>query len=269
MTFKDAVSLLENSGIEDAFYDAGFIFSELLGITKEKLVFENPTADKRTEDAVKRRASREPLAYILGYAYFYREKYKVNEFCLVPRQETELLVDFAVKNIPEGEKFLDLCTGSGCIAVSVLKNTSATSAIAADISEGALLTASENARDNGVSDRAEFLCADVLKEPLCEEVFAVLSNPPYVRNDVYESLSKEVKCEPRTALVGGEDGADFYRRLTSLYKDRIKKDGFILYEIGFDQGDMLRKTAEENELSCKIIKDYSSLDRMALLRRKN
>ncbi|MBR2465414.1 MAG: peptide chain release factor N(5)-glutamine methyltransferase [Clostridia bacterium] len=270
MTLRDAVKILSLAGIENAADEARMLFSELMGLRREALVFENPTADARTEDAVKRRAERVPFAYVLGYSYFYNEKYTVNESCLVPRQETELLVDFAVKNIPEGESFLDLCTGSGCIGISVLKNTAHTRAVLADLSESALSLAAENARQNGVAERAEFVLADVLSAPLLasEKVFAVLSNPPYVRDEVYGSLSPEVMCEPKMALVGGTDGADFYRRLTELYKDGIKEEGFILFEIGFDQGNILRDIAKNNSLDCEIIKDFSGLDRLALLKRK-
>ncbi len=270
MTLKDAIGILSLAGIENATDEARLLFSEIMGLRREVLVFENPTADARTEDAVRRRAEREPFAYVLGYAYFYKEKYTVNENCLVPRQETELLVDFAVKNIPEGESFFDLCTGSGCIGISVLKNTTDTQAVLADLSEAALSLASENARQNGVWERAEFVLADVLSAPLSfpEKVFAVLSNPPYVKDEVYQSLSPEVLREPKTALVGGEDGADFYRRLTELYKNKIKDEGFILFEIGFDQGDILRNIAASHLLDCKIIKDFSGLDRLALLTHK-
>lgn len=270
MTLKDAVTKLSLAGIENAANEARTIFSELMGLKREVLVFENPTADQKVEDAVERRAKREPLAYVLGYAYFYNEKYTVNESCLVPRQETELLVDFAVKNIPSGERFFDLCTGSGCIGVSVLKNTVGTRAVLADLSKSALAIAEENALQNGVYERAEFVLADVLLSPIdsSEKVFAILSNPPYVRNDVYNSLSPEVLKEPEMALVGGEDGADFYRRLTELYKNKIKDDGFILFEIGYDQGNILHDIAGLHSFDCKIIKDFSGLDRLALLTHK-
>ncbi len=267
MTLKEAAAMLKRAGVDEPLFEARLIFSELGGIKKEELVFGNPNADEKTANAVERRALREPLAYILGYAYFYRERYKVDRSCLIPRQETELLVELAVKSIPKGESFIDLCTGSGCIAISVLKNTVSTFAKAADIFKPALSVAMKNAKENGVTDRIEFIEADVLDKPLCDEVFAVLSNPPYIKNSVYEELSPEVKCEPKTALVGGDDGADFYRRITELYSERIKSNGFILFEIGFDQGDILSKIAKAHALVCEIKKDYSGLDRLALLRK--
>ncbi len=266
MTLKDAAAHLGSSGIENALFEARLIFSECDGIPKERLVTENPVASKKAELAVKRRSAHEPLAYILGYAYFYKEKYAVSPDCLIPRQETELLADFAINNIPKGELFLDLCTGSGCIAISVLKHTSKTSAIAIDISAPALEIAKKNAISNDVHTRVKFLKADVLSSPVCSEAYAVLSNPPYIKNELYSELSPEVRCEPSCALLGGADGADFYRRLTAIYKDVIKKDGFILFEIGFDQGKILEKIAKDNSLTCEIKKDYAGLDRLALLR---
>lgn len=267
MTLSEATEILRGAGIEDAALDARLIFAHFTGMAPSRLIFEDPTANGETERAVMRRADREPLAYILGQADFYRERYKVSEACLVPRQETELLVDYAVKSIPRGERFADLCTGSGCIAVSVLKNTEGTSAVAADISEAALDLARENAAMNGVGDRVDFVLADVRERAVADGVFAVLSNPPYVRDSVYATLPPEIMHEPRIAFLGGEDGADFYRRTVELYRDKIKPNGFILFEIGYDQGEILRQIAEERGLSCEIMKDYSGLDRMALMRK--
>ena len=267
MTLRDAIKTLSDAGVPDAAYDARLIFSELSGISPAELIITNPEASAEIAAAIKRRAEREPLAYVLGFADFYKERYHVNESCLIPRQETELLVDFAVKNIPEGGKFLDLCTGSGCIAVSVLKNTAHTSAVCVDISGAALDVARINAEKNGVGDRAEFIRADALATAVSDEVFAVLSNPPYVKDSVYTSLAPEVKKEPKAAFVGGADGADFYRRITALYKDRIKSGGFILYEIGFDQAEILKSIASDCGFSCKIMKDYAGLDRLALLQK--
>lgn len=268
MTLSEAIRLLEEGGVPDAAHDAREIFSAFGNHSQSELIFRTAIANEETEKAILRRAAREPLQYILGYAYFYRERYKVTEDCLIPRQETELLVDLAVKLIPKGESFLDLCTGSGCIAVSVLKNTRGTKALAVDVSEKALKIAAENAAANGVDSRVEFISADVLSGALKNETFAVLSNPPYVTQDAYLSSEPEIFREPKIAFLGGEDGADFYRRIVELYRGIIKKDGFILFEIGYDQGDILRKIAELYGMTCEIIKDYSSLDRIALLKLK-
>ncbi len=269
MTLNEAERLLDGAGIEDARHEARIIFATVGGEPLYKLLTpsynsENPEVDK----AVKARCERTPLAYIIGEVDFYRESYLVTPDCLIPRPDTELLVDFAVMNIPRGESFIDLCTGSGCVAVSVLKNTSETRAVAADISEKALNIARKNAEYNGVSDRIEFIEADVLEEPICERVFAVLSNPPYVADECYKTLEPEIFKEPKIAFIGGCDGGDFYRRLTPLYRDIIDDRGFIAYEIGYDQAEMLMSIAEENGMSCRILKDMGANTRVAVLRKK-
>ena len=270
MKLSEACRILADAGVRDSVFDAKEIFSELGGFSRIDLTLTDVQTDNREViDAIGRRAAREPLAYILGYAYFYREKYKVNENCLVPRADTEILVDYAVRNIPVGAHFADLCTGSGCIGISVLANTKNTTAILADISPDALGLAMENARALGVFERAEFLLADIKAAPVSDKLYAVLSNPPYVRDEVYRTLDKEIFFEPRIAFVGGGDGADFYRAITPLYRDVIDDDGFILYEIGYDQGTLIGKIAEEYGMSCEIIRDLSGNDRVAVLRKNH
>ena len=264
MTLNDAIAILKNAGIDSPEYDA----RELFRACGVRAAFMNDECnDPRLYEMIERRMAREPLQYIVGEVGFYREEYLVSPACLIPRADTEILVDYAVKNLPEGASFADLCTGSGCVAISTLKNTKGTKAIALDLSEAALEMARKNAEKNGVNDRIEFLHADACKAAVGGEIYALLSNPPYVADKAYESLEGEIFHEPKMAFVGGEDGGDFYRAITPLYRDRIAEDGFIAYEIGYDQADLLRAIAEENNMSCEIIKDLSSNDRVAVLRK--
>ena len=266
MTLKEAVELLRRAGIESADYDA----RELFRFYRQGVVMLNTECDNPgLIDAVHRRAKREPLQYIIGEVGFYRESYRVTPDCLIPRPDTEILVDYAVHNIPERATFLDLCTGSGCVAISTLKNTKNTTAIAVDISGGALAIAKENAEKNGVADRIQFRLANLMEETIDLPVFAVLSNPPYVTDSAYRELEGEIYHEPKEAFVGGDDGGDFYRRFTPIYKNYIHKDGFIAYEIGYDQADLLREIAEESRMSCEILKDLSGNDRVAVLKIRN
>lgn len=266
MTLKEAIEILKSAGIESADYDA----RELFRFYRPGAVMLNTECDSpELIRAIERRAKREPLQYIIGEVGFYRESYLVTPDCLIPRPDTEILVDYAVHNLPEGACFMDLCTGSGCVAISTLKNTVNTTAVAIDISGGALAVATENALKNGVSHRINFQLADLTKEVVALPVFAVLSNPPYVADSVYEGLAEEIYHEPREAFVGGSDGGDFYRRLTPIYKDFIDKEGFIAYEIGYDQADLLREIAKECHMSCKILKDLSGNDRVAVLKMQN
>lgn len=267
MTLKEAINILSSAGVPDAVHDARAIFSHFGGFADYELVSREISSDNPDLiDALERRAKREPLQYIIGECDFYRERYFVSPGCLIPRSDTEVLVDFAVNNLPSGERFLDLCTGSGCVGLSVLNNTKNTSAILVDISDGALDIAKRNAERLGLAPRVDFLLADVLGEPLCDEVYAVLSNPPYVTDSEYESLDKEIYFEPKNAFVGGADGGDFYRAITEKYRDRLAVGGFIAYEIGYEQADLLREIAEANRMTCKIIHDLSGNARVAVLR---
>ena len=265
MRLSDAEARLAAAGIEEAKCEARILFSRLGNIPDHELLF-NPECDSdMLKRAISERCLRRPLAYILGEVDFYRESYKVGSDCLIPRPETELLVDYAVKNIPDGARFADICTGSGCIAVSTLKNTEETSAVALDLSPAAILLASENARRNGVSNRVEFITADALLG-IEGEFFAILSNPPYVSEEAYSALGPEIYAEPKMAFLGGKDGGDFYRKMIPLYKTNLAKGGFLAFEIGYDQGELLKSLAEENGMSATIIKDYSELDRIAVLK---
>ena len=268
MKLIEAIKLLQDAGIDDPVYDAKEIFKRVGALSPIDLISKDASASSdAVVKAIERRTNREPLQYIIGEVGFYREVYEVSCDCLIPRQDTEILVDYAVKNIPCGARFIDLCTGSGCIAVSTLNNTKDTTAIALDLSEGALKIAEKNAAKNGVNDRLEFVLADALKFEPREEVFAVLSNPPYVTNSAYENLAPEIYFEPKMAFVGGDDGLDFYRGITHSYKNHISKDGFIAFEIGFDQGEALKSIAEAEGMSCVILKDFSQNDRVAILRK--
>ena len=263
MRLKEAIDILREAGIESADYDARELFRLYVG---SPVMLNSECENPELISAIERRAKREPLQYIIGEVGFYRETYMVSPDCLIPRADTEILVDYAVKNLPEGACFLDLCTGSGCVAISTLKNTKNTTAVAVDISGGALAIATENAHKNGVADRINFQLADLTKEVIDLPVFAVLSNPPYVTDSAYEELEEEIYHEPREAFVGGDDGGDFYRRFTPIYKNYIAEKGFIAYEIGYDQADLLREIAGECGMSCEILKDLSGNDRVAVLR---
>lgn len=268
MKLSEAIRILENAGVENARYDARTIFETVGKIPKSTLLLlDCECSSPELIFAVERRAEREPLQYILGEVSFYRETYKVNKNCLIPRQDTEILVDYAVKNIPSGRRFLDVCTGSGCVAVSVLKNTKDTKAVALDISADAIELAEENAKANSVSDRLDFVCLDALNESVDENFFAILSNPPYVTKSAYENLAAEIYFEPKIAFVGGESGLVFYEKILESYIDKLDPSGFFAFEIGFDQADALRALASAYKLNCEIIKDLSGNDRVAVLRK--
>ena len=267
MTLSEAISLLKDAGVENPEFDARELFVHFGNFKRHELVSRSIVLDDEIiEPKLQERIKRVPLQYIIGSTGFYRESYKVTKDCLIPREDTEILVDFAVNNIPEGENFIDLCTGSGCIAISTLCNTKKTNCVAIDISQAALFIAEENAKTNGVSDRIELRCADALHFCPPKKVFAVLSNPPYVTESEYNELSPELYYEPKIALVGRDEGLEFYKRIVPMSKSSLKPSGFIAFEIGNSQAEALRKIAEENEMSAEILTDFSGNARVAVLK---
>ena len=266
MTLTEAIEMLRKGGVDSPDYDARELFRTFAGFGSVLIPRDASSDSDELIAAVKRRAAREPLQYIIGTVGFYREEYRVTPDCLIPRSDTEILVDYAVRHIPEGESFADLCSGSGCIGISTLKNTTGTHCDSYDVSDGAIALTLHNAEKNGTRDRITVIKKDLLREDIDGEYFAILSNPPYIPRSVYEGLEKEIFAEPEIAFVGGDDGLIFYERLIPVCKKHVKKGGFIAFEIGYDQAESLRALAKENGLACEIIKDYSGNDRVAVLK---
>ncbi len=273
MTYGEICTVLRNAGVENAEWDALLLLEHFCAADRSRVLF-TPEQDYRSDElfsAVQKRAQRVPLQYLLGEWAFYRQTYEVSPDCLIPRPDTELLVEEAVRTLPQGAFFADLCTGSGCIAVSVLAERSDTRAVAVDLSAAALAVAKRNASRNGVSNRFFEVRADVLRPAqalfrIFPKPAAILSNPPYIRTDVLDSLSPEVRQEPRMALDGGGDGLLFYRALLGIASDWLEADGLCLFEIGFDQGEAVAALAEERDFSCRIRRDYGGCDRLAILK---
>ena len=220
--------------------------------------------------ALQRRLAREPLQYILGEWGFYRETYEVNKHCLVPRPDTELLVEKAVKLLPQNARFLDLCTGSGYVAISTLATRKDATAVMVDLFPETLALAKRNAEKNGVADHVTAELANVLHAPDAalfphRGFAAILSNPPYIKTDVLHNLQPEVQKEPKAALDGGADGLDFYRALLEKWADCLSPDGFFLFEIGYDQKNDITALAQKHGFSCTVYKDFGGNDRVAHL----
>ena len=215
--------------------------------------------------AEKEMAEGKPLAYIMEEAAFYDLLFFVNENVLIPRPDTERLVELAIQKIPRGGRFIDLGTGSGCIALTVLKHRPDLTAVAVDLSPDALRVAKVNAILLDLTDRVRFVQGDMKSLWFEDGVFdTVISNPPYIPcGDIpkYPTLS----FEPRMALDGGEDGMDFYRAILSHYAHTLKKGGAFLFEIGFDQREAITALAKERGMDCKVTKDYGGNDRVALI----
>jgi len=273
--FERIKGLLSEAGIEDAAYEAELLILHFYPeLDRASLMLKRGESFDSPElfEAVKRRCERYPLQYIIGSWYFCNEKYRVSPDCLIPRQETELLVLLAAKLLPKGGEFVDLCTGSGCIAVSTLAMREDLRAVAVDLFDGTIAIAEENAKENGVSLRVEFKKCDVLSDSAAERICggkkydAILSNPPYIKRADLELLAPELAHEPVAALDGGEDGLIFYRAIIDRFSESLKEGGFMLFEAGADTAQGVAELAESAGFSAEVIKDLSGLDRMILVR---
>ncbi|MBQ8718519.1 MAG: peptide chain release factor N(5)-glutamine methyltransferase [Clostridia bacterium] len=269
MTYRQLISRLLQAGIENAAGEARLLIEHFCGCDASLLHPDTPLPENaQLLEAVRRRERREPLQYILGSWFFWRQEYEVSPDCLVPRPDTEILLEQALRHLPRGGRFLDLCTGSGCIAISLLCERSDLHAVAVELSAPTLALAGRNAVRNGIgTDRLTLLQGDVLCPDFLGKIGVfdvILSNPPYIPTRDLATLPPETQQEPALALDGGEDGLLFYRRMLEPdYLALLRPGGCLLFEIGYDQGDALRALAAERGLTCTIIRDYGGNDRVA------
>ena len=271
MTYREICETLAVGGIENAEWDALLLIEHFCNVSQAQirsLPNRSYTAPLLL-DAVQKRLAHTPLQYLLGTWQFYRQTYTVNEHCLIPRSDTEILVEEAIRRLPKGACFADLCTGSGCIAVSVLAERPDTLAWAVEKFPSTLALAKENALQNGVAQRFTPVLGDVLTKDAYQELpplDAILSNPPYIATAELSTLSPEVKAEPVAALDGGKDGLLFYRAILSHALPRLRDTGVLLFEIGYDQGEAVCKLGKEYGFEeTGIIKDLSGNDRVVVL----
>ena len=214
-------------------------------------------------EAVERRVLREPLTYITGVAYFMNEEYEVSPACLVPRRETETLVEEAARAV--GEKnaaVLDVCSGSGCVAISLAALAPHARVRAIEISEAAIAIAVRNAARNGTSDRVTFECADMFAWTTESKFDVITANPPYIAAGEMRALDPELSFEPSAALTDGGDGLSFLRELCQRYASFLSPGGVLLCEIGSSQGAAALEIARRAGLRAEIVCDLSGRDRV-------
>ena len=241
--------------------DAEWIVSIVTGIKRSELGGDSRVKSShidKIDELAAERIKGKPLSYVLGNADFYGYEIKVDERVLIPRPETEELVSEVLKVVKNTDKVLDLCTGSGAIALVINKKSGA-SVTATDISEAAVEVAKENFKqvDAAVATRLIDLYGD-----LSEKFDIIVSNPPYIKTEEIDTLDKEVKdYEPRIALDGGEDGLDFYRRICEGAKQRLSEHGKLFLEAGYGEAEEIKKMLE-NDFNVEIIKDISGIDRI-------
>lgn len=247
--------------------EADWIISHVTGLTQSDFILKNRTLTEneteQIEKIVSRRNSGEPLQYILGETEFMGLKFKVNPSTLIPRQDTELLVQTAIDLTGNNKTtVLDIGTGSGCVGISIAKLCKNSKVTLLDFSENALKTAKENALDN--KTECNCLLCDILKEIPQGKFDMIVSNPPYIETETVQSLDRTVKdFEPLTALDGGRDGLIFYRRISEISKDILNNNGFIIFEIGYNQGIAVSDILKENGFkNVEVIKDFCDNDRV-------
>lgn len=270
MTYREAVEFgtkcLTDAGVPDAALDAWYLLQMVCKIERSYYYVhreEDITQDaqKEYEIAVQKRAEHIPLQYIIGEQEFMGLRFKVNSNVLIPRQDTETLVEQVLKIVKPGMKVLDLCTGSGCVLISVLKNAPELTGMGSDISKTALLVAKENAKLHEVD--AEWVRSDLF-DNITETFDVIMANPPYIPTGEILSLMPEVRdFEPENALDGGADGLDFYRKIAGQVKDYLNPGGYVYMEIGYDQGEAvseLMRNAGFTEV--EVIKDLARNDRV-------
>ncbi|MBO5096855.1 MAG: peptide chain release factor N(5)-glutamine methyltransferase [Agathobacter sp.] len=272
MTFREALEkgekVLNLAEIVDAKNDAWLLLAMVCKINRtyyyvhmdEELTIEQAS---EYESVLKKRTEHVPLQYITGEQDFMGLPFKVSPAVLIPRQDTETLVEEALKVIKPGMKVMDMCTGSGCILISILKNVTGIEGHGFDISKQALIVAKENAKLNGVA--VSFERSDLF-EMVTDTYDVIVSNPPYIPTAVIDGLMPEVaQFEPFQALDGKEDGLFFYRKIVKDCRKYLKENGKILFEIGHDQGqavsDML---AYAGFSDVKVVKDLAGNDRVVV-----
>jgi len=257
MKIREIINAFSRIGSEEAEREAYLTVEQLFGVSYAALISDRQREfdEKRINEVIEKRKNKIPLQYIFGEWYFMGTKFLVSPDCLIPRQDTEVLVENALKSIKAGGRIADLCTGSGCIGISVLLNRPDISHLTlVDISDKALSVAIRNADLHNVSEKCTFKLADVRDDVLCGTYDAILSNPPYISSKDIDSLSDEVKKEPKIALDGGEDGLDIIAPIVYNSSQHLSDGGILMIEFGYDQKESME------ELLCDAVNKglYSS-----------
>lgn len=259
---------LEEANIIDAQVDAWELLEFTCGCDKSYYYLHrdeelSKEQERQYRERIEKRASHVPVQYITQKAYFMGLEFYVNEHVLIPRFDTEVLVEEVLKRTKDGACVLDMCTGSGCILLSILHEKKNCMGVGADISEKALKVAKKNAEDLGIL--VSFVHTDLF-EHITGKYDIIVSNPPYIQTDVINTLDIEVKDhEPVLALDGMADGLYFYRKIVTQSPAFLNDGGYLCFEIGYDQGravSLLMKEAGFDEVT--VIKDLSGLDRVVI-----
>lgn len=262
---------LKSNNIDSFSIDAEVLLMYVLNFTKVQLFINNDISIndlqlKEYNNLLQNRILNIPVQYLIGHCEFMSLDFNVNKYTLIPRPDTEILVQEVIKSIEKNDfnNILEIGTGSGAISISIAHYCTNTLITATDISEKALDKAKENSILNDVSDRINFLNSDIYSNIPLKLYDAIVSNPPYIKTNDIKALSPQVRdYEPFSALDGGDDGLKFYREITSNSKKYLKKNGMLFFEIGYNQAEALKEIFDKNNFKgVHVVKDLAGLDRV-------
>ena len=270
-TIRKGMIILKTNNVTEPNIKSRLIMQYVLNKPREYLVvYDKKELTLRQEvnyfKAIKKLCQGIPIQHITNRQEFMKMTFYVDENVLIPRQDTEILVEEVIKIAKKinAKKILDLCTGSGAIAISLAKYIDKSNITAVDISSKALNVAKLNAKNNEVEDRITFVESDLFENLKKEKYDIIVSNPPYIKKEVLKKLDKEVQKEPNLALNGGYDGLDFYRKIIKNAEEYLKFNGYLCFEIGYDQKEDVENLLKEQEkyinITCK--KDLCDNDRV-------
>ncbi|MFN4226564.1 MAG: peptide chain release factor N(5)-glutamine methyltransferase [Candidatus Ratteibacteria bacterium] len=279
MNLKDLLNSIKDEfqkcNIDSPYLEAEIIISEVFEIERYKIYTEDIKVSeseyKKIKELVEKRKKRIPLPYIIKKVHFYDCEFKIKKGIFIPRPETELLVEKTI-NIynqyfyPKKVKILDIGIGCGNISIALAKNIENCKVIGVDISKKSLKVACENAVLNKVEKKVKFLFSDLF-ENVNDKFELIVSNPPYIREDEYEKLTEEIKKEPKKSLIGGKDGLKIIKKILKEANYYLKKNGFLIIEIGYAQTKEIKKIIPQELILFEVKKDFSSFDRIMVFKK--